>query len=544
MRHPPESTPSPRYDAVIIGAGFAGLYMLHRLRELGMTVRVFERGDGVGGTWYWNRYPGARCDTESMTYSFSFSDELQQEWEWTERYAPQAEILAYANHVAERFDLKRDIQFETNIACAHYDEGAGRWLVADDAGNTVSARFLVSAVGCLSAAALPDYPGLADFRGEWYHTGRWPHEPVSFAGKRVGLVGTGSSGVQSTIAIAPQAKHLTVFQRTPNYSIPAWNGPLDEQATRELKKHYAEWRARSRYAQIGIPFDSNGKSAKLVPPEERERDYEAAWAEGGFNFVMAYPDLLTDLESNRTAAEFVARKIREKVEDPKVAEMLIPTDHPLGTKRLCIDTGYYETFNRDNVTLVDIRSAPIERITATGIRTASANYSADYPLDTIVFATGFDAITGPLMKLDIRGRGGIGLREKWADGPRTYLGLSSVGFPNFFMITGPGSPCVLSNMLMSIEQHVDWMAECIAMMQSRGIRSIEPTLDAENAWVQTVHDVGHTTLYPHAQSWYTGANIPGKLRMFTPYAGGVGTYRRVCEEVVAKGYEGFVLRSA
>lgn len=534
------NVPTAHYDAVIIGAGFAGLYMLHRLRKLGMTVRVFERGDGVGGTWYWNRYPGARCDTESVTYSFSFSDDLQQEWEWTERYAPQAEILAYANHVAERFDLKRDIQFETGIAGARYDEAAGRWLVTDERGNTVAARFLVSAVGCLSAAALPEYPGLADFRGEWYHTGRWPHEPVSFTGKRVGIVGTGSSGVQSTIAIAPQAKHLTVFQRTPNYSVPAWNGPLDPVATRKLKDNYAEWRARSRYAQIGIPFDSNGKAAKSVPPAQREREYEAAWAEGGFNFVMAYPDILTDLESNRTAAEFVERKIREKVEDPKIAELLIPTDHPLGTKRLCVDTGYYETFNRDNVTLVDIRSAPIERITPTGIRTAKA----DYELDMIVFATGFDAITGPLMKLDIRGRGGIALHDKWADGPRTYLGLASVGFPNFFMITGPGSPSVLSNMLMSIEQHVDFMADCIAMMQQRGIASIEPSAEAEERWGRTVHEVGHATLYPHVQSWYTGANIPGKPRLFTPYAGGVGTYRRVCEDVVAKGYEGFVLQPA
>jgi len=534
-----ESTvPAAHYDAVVIGAGFAGLYMLHRLRQLGMTVRVYERGDGVGGTWYWNRYPGARCDTESVTYSFSFSDELQQEWEWTERYAPQAEILAYANHVAERFDLKRDIEFETGIAGARYDEAAGQWLVTDERGRTVSCRFLVSAVGCLSAATMPDTPGLADFRGEWYHTGRWPHEPVSFAGKRVGIVGTGSSGVQSTIAIAPQAKHLTVFQRTPNYSIPAWNGPLDPQATRALKANYAEWRARSRYAQIGIPFDSNGQAAKSVPPEQREREYEAAWAEGGFNFVMAYPDILTDLESNRTAAEFVERKIREKVKDPKLAALLTPTDHPLGTKRLCVDTGYYETFNRDNVTLVDIRAAPIERLTATGIRTANA----DYELDVIVFATGFDAITGPLMKLDIRGRGGVALGEKWADGPRTYLGLASVGFPNFFMITGPGSPSVLSNMLMSIEQHVDFMADCIAMMQRRGVATIEPSQAAEEAWGRTVHEVGHSTLYPHVPSWYTGANIAGKPRLFTPYAGGVGTYRRICEQVVARDYEGFVLQ--
>ena len=530
-----QTLPSVHYDAVVIGAGFAGLYLLHRLRKLGMSVRVYERGDGVGGTWYWNRYPGARCDTESMTYSFSFSDDLQQQWEWSERYAPQAEILAYANHVADRFDLRRDIQFETSIAAAHYDDTSGHWLVDDEHGNRVSARFLVSAVGCLSAAAMPDYPGLADYTGEWYHTGRWPHEAVSFTGKRVGIVGTGSSGVQSTIAIAPQARHLTVFQRTPNYSIPAWNGPLDPEATRKLKENYAEWRARSRYAQIGIPFDSNGQSAKEVPPAQREREFEAAWAEGGFNFVMAFPDLLTDLESNRTAADFVERKIREKVKDPRIAALLIPNDHPLGTKRLCVDTGYYETFNRDNVTLVDLRATPIERITATGLRTRAT----EYELDMLVFATGFDAITGPLMKLDIRGRGGLALREKWAEGPRTYLGLASVGFPNFFMITGPGSPSVLSNMLMSIEQHVDWMVDCIAMMRSRGLVSIEPTQAAEDRWAQTVHEVGHATLYPHVASWYTGANIPGKQRVFTPYAGGVGTYRRVCEDVVARDYAGF-----
>ena len=529
------SSPTATYDAVIIGAGFAGLYMLHRLRKLGMTVRVYERGDGVGGTWYWNRYPGARCDTESVTYSFSFDDDLQQQWEWSERYAPQSEILAYANYVAERFDLKRDIEFETPISAAHYDEASQRWLVTIEGGTCVSAQFLISAVGCLSAAALPDYPGLDDFKGEWYHTGRWPHERVDFTGKRVGIIGTGSSGVQSTIAIAQEAKHLTVFQRTPNYSVPAWNGPLDPKATQALKANYGEWRARSRYAQIGIPFDSNGKSAKLVPAEERERDLEAAWADGGFNFVMAYPDLLTDLESNRLAAEFVERKIREKVNDPAVAAKLIPTDHPLGTKRMCVDTGYYETFNRDNVSLVDLRAHPIDTITATGLRTTGG----DYALDVIVFATGFDAITGPLMKLDIRGKGGMALKDKWAEGPRTYLGLSTVGFPNFFMITGPGSPSVLSNMLMSIEQHVDWMAECIATMQARQLTSIEPTAEAENAWVQTVHEVGHTTLYPHVASWYTGANIPGKQRLFTPYAGGVGTYRRICEQVVEQNYEGF-----
>ncbi len=528
------------FDAIVIGAGFAGMYMLHRLRGLGMTVRVYERGDGVGGTWYWNRYPGARCDTESVTYSYSFSEPLEQEWVWTERYATQPEILAYANHVATRFDLRRDIQLETAVRSAVYDETNHHWRIVTDRDEAVTARILISAVGCLSAATVPNIPGLSDFRGEWYHTGNWPHSPVEFAGKRVGIIGTGSSGVQSTTAIAPQAEHLYVFQRTPNYSVPAWNGPLEATALAVHKAHYREWRAASRYAQIGIPFTSNGKSAKTVPPDERERDYEAAWAEGGFNFVMTYPDILMDLESNRTAADFVARKIREKVTDPTLAALLTPDDHPLGTKRMCVDTGYYETFNRDNVTLVDIRRAPLTRITADGVETEAAHYA----LDMLIFATGFDAITGPLLKIDIKGRDGLRLQDKWAEGPRTYLGVATAGFPNFFMITGPGSPCVLSNMLMSIEQHVDWISECLTHMRTRGVDQVEADESAEQAWVRTVHEVGHTTLYPLTKSWYTGTNIEGKVRMFTPYAGGVGTYRRICEDVVADSYRGFAFAAS
>ena len=523
------------YDAVVIGAGFAGLYMLYRLRGLGLRTRVYERGGGVGGTWYWNRYPGARCDTESMTYSYSFSPELEQEWSWTERYATQPEILAYAEHVAERFDLLRDIQFNTSVTSAVYDDQRRVWCIATDSGESVTAQFCITAAGCMtSAAAMPDYPGLEDFKGEWYHTGRWPHERVDFSGKRVGIIGTGSSGVQSTIAIAKECKHLVVFQRTPNFSVPAWNGPLQPEAARAIKADYRNLREQARYAQIGIPFVSNGKSAKNVAPDEREREYEEAWAEGGFNFVMAYPDILTDLESNRTAADFVARKIRKAVNDPAIAELLTPNDHPLGTKRMCVDTGYYETFNRENVSLVNLRSSPIEAITPTGVRTTDASYD----LDVLVFATGFDAITGPLLNLNIRGRSGL-LKEKWAQGPRTYLGLSTVGFPNLFMITGPGSPCVLSNMLVSIEQHVEWIAGCIEFMRNHGVDTVEPTLEAENDWVKTVHEVGHSTLYPMANSWYTGSNIKGKVRMFTPYAGGVGKYRQICDEVVARGYDGF-----
>jgi len=534
-RHASEN-PGEHYDAVVIGAGFAGMYALYRLRELGLSVRVYERGAGVGGTWYWNRYPGARCDTESMIYSYSFSPELEQEWEWTERYATQPEILAYAEHVAKRFNLLQDIQFNTSVKSVVYDDDHSLWHFTTDRSETITAQFCITATGCMtSAPAMPDYPGLKDFQGACYHTGRWPHEPVRFRGKRVGILGTGSSGVQATTAIAKECKHLVVFQRTPNYSVPAWNGPLDPEDIRAIKTDYRRLREEARYAQIGIPFVSNGKSAKEEEPNEREREYEKAWAVGGFNFVMAYPDLLMDLESNRTAADFVARKIRQKVADPAVADLLTPNDHPLGTKRMLVDTGYYETFNRDNVTLVNLRCTPIETILRTGIRTTDAFYE----LDILVFATGFDAITGPLLNLNICGRNALPLTVKWAQGPRTYLGLSMVDFPNLFMITGPGSPCVLSNMLVSIEQHVDWITECIRFTRSNGMHTVEPTPAAENDWVKTVHDVGHSTLYPMANSWYTGANIQGKVRMFTPYAGGVGTYRRICNEVVARGYEGF-----
>jgi len=531
-----QENPGKKYDAVVIGAGFAGMYALYRLRGLGLRVRVYERGSGVGGTWYWNRYPGARCDTESMTYSYSFSPELEQEWEWTERYAPQPEILAYAEHVARRFDLLRDIQFNTTVTSVSFDDECKLWHFTTERGERATAQFCITATGCMtSAPAMPDCLGLKDFQGAWYHTGRWPHEPVDFHGKRVAVIGTGSSGVQAITAIAKECKQLVVLQRTPNYSVPAWNGALGAEHIRAIKADYRRLREEARYAQIGIPFASNRRSAKDDTAEEREREYEKAWAVGGFNFVMAYPDLLMDLESNRTAADFVARKIKSKLDDPRLVELLTPNDHPLGTKRMLVDTGYYETFNRHNVILVNLRTTPIETIMSTGIRTTDAFYQ----IDIIVFATGYDAITGPLFNLNIRGRNGLPLRDKWAQGPRTYLGLSTVDFPNLFMITGPGSPCVLSNMLVSIEQHVDWIAECIRFMRSRGMQAVEPTLAAENDWVKTVHDVGHSTLYPMANSWYTGANIEGKIRMFTPYAGGVGTYRRICEAVVARGYDGF-----
>jgi cyclohexanone monooxygenase len=526
-------------DAVVIGAGFAGMYTLFRLRQFGMTALVFERGSDVGGTWYWNRYPGARCDTESMTYSYSFSDELEQEWNWTERYATQPEILQYARHVADRFDLRRDIRFETSVTSVVYDNVLGRWLVKTDQGDSVAARFCITAVGCLSAAALPESPGLKDFKGQWFHTGQWPHESVDLQGKRVGVIGTGSSGIQTITAIAPLVKHLHVFQRTANYSIPAWNGPLDPKHRDKIKEHYKQWREDSRHAQIGIPFTSSGRMGTEDTIEMRDHAFEKAWADGGFNFVLTYPDLLTTLETNRSAAEFVEKKIRAKVKDPAVAELLIPKGYPIGTKRICVDTGYFETFNRDNVTLVDVKTNTIERITATGVQTATAHHE----LDVIIFATGFDAITGPLMKLDIRGRGGATLKAKWAHGPRTYLGVGSAGFPNLFTITGPGSPCVLSNMMVSIEQHVDWIVGCISHMQAHGVKTVEPTLEAEDQWVHTVNDIANSTLYPRADSWYTGSNIPGKVRIFAAYAGGVGTYRQVCEKIAQNGYDGFSFAS-
>ncbi|HXH82782.1 MAG TPA: NAD(P)/FAD-dependent oxidoreductase [Candidatus Tectomicrobia bacterium] len=524
-------------DAVVVGAGFAGLYMLHRLRGLGLSTQVYEAGDGIGGTWYWNRYPGARCDVESLDYSYSFSDELQQEWRWTERYASQPEILRYIEHVADRFDLRGHIQLGTRVTAATFAEGPARWLVETDRGDRVSAQFCIMATGCLSAAQLPDIPGRETFAGRWYHTGRWPREPVDFAGQRVGIIGTGSSAIQSIPIIARQAARLVVFQRTPNYSIPARNAPLDPEHERAWKARYAEHRRQARESRIGFVVERNDHSALGVPAEEREREYEKRWRRGGLGFAATFADLLTDPEANETAAEFFRAKIRATVRDPAVAEALCPRDYPLGTKRLCVDTDYYETFNRPNVTLVDLRRSPIVAITPSGVTTRDAAYE----LDALVFATGFDAMTGALLAIDVRGRGGLTLREAWAAGPRTYLGLAVAGFPNLFTITGPGSPSVLSNMIVSIEQHVDWIADCVEALRRGGLRSIEATVEAQDAWVAHVNAVGHATLYPRANSWYTGANVPGKPRVFMPYVGGVGAYRQVCDAAAAKGYEGFAL---
>jgi cyclohexanone monooxygenase len=524
-------------DVVVVGAGLAGMYLLHRLRKLSFSVRVFETGDDVGGTWYWNRYPGARCDVESMEYSYSFSEELQQEWCWSERYAGQAEILRYVNHVAERFDLRRDIRSKTRVVSAHFDDSGTRWRITTEHGERVTARFCIMAVGCLSTAQIPAIPGLDTFQGRWYHTGRWPHEAVDFSGQRVGVIGTGSSGIQSIPVIAREAAHLYVFQRTPNYAFPACNAPLDPDDERRVKASYAELRQAERTSRAGYMIDRGEVPALSVSPNEREREYARRWERGGFGYTSAYNDLLTDAVANETAAEYVRARIREIVRDPVVAELLSPKDHPIGTKRLPLDSGYYETYNRDNVTLVDIRSSPIEAITPTGLRTGAAEYA----LDSIVFATGFDAMTGPLFGIDIQGRGGCSLREKWSAGPRTYLGIASAGFPNLFMITGPGSPSVLSNMIVSIEQHVDWTIDCLTCLRDRGLNRIEPELSAEDAWVAHVNEIAHATLYPQANSWYMGANIPGKPRIFMPYVGGVGTYRQLCDEIAEVGYRGFTL---
>lgn len=533
-----KSAPSDRYDAVVVGAGFAGLYMLHRLRGLGLSVRVYEQGGDVGGTWYWNRYPGARCDVESMQYSYSFSEDLQQEWDWSERYAPQPEILKYANHVADRFDLRRDIQLDTRVDTATFDAATNRWSIATSDRRTVSATYLILATGCLSNARLPAFKGLESFQGKTYHTGHWPHEPVDFTGQRVGVIGTGSSAIQSIPLIAEQADQLCVFQRTPNFSVPAHNAALTPDVTGPWKADYAERRRRARTeSRNGILMPIPEKGAREDTEDARQRVYEAGWQRGGISFMATYNDLLFDKAANDTASDYVRAKIRDIVRDTAVAQLLQPHDHPIGAKRICVDTDYYATFNRPNVTLVDIRSTPIDEILPDGLRTGGR----DYTLDAIVFATGFDAMTGSVAKIDITGLDGLTLNQKWAEGPRTYLGLMSAGFPNLFLITGPGSPSVLSNMIVSIEQHVDWITACLSALRDRGLYRIEATRAAEDKWVDHVNEVAHRTIYPQANSWYMGANIPGKPRIFMPYIGGVGVYRQICDDVAGNDYKGFAL---
>ncbi len=534
------TTMSGPLDAVVIGAGFAGIAMVHRLRELGLCVHGFEAGAGPGGTWYWNRYPGARCDSEIMYYSFSFLPDVEQEWPLLERYPAQPVILEYLEHVTDRLQLREHFTFNARVESVSYDCDARVWRLRTDAGVEATARFVVTAVGCLSVASIPDFPGADSFAGRSLHTSSWPHTPVCFSGKRVGVVGTGASGIQAIPVIADQARQLTVFQRSAQFTIPANNGPLDPSFVALWKRNYPEWRRRSRESMGGFPYATSDMSALEVSPRQRTAIFETGWRLGGLHFALGtFNDLLTNSEANHMAVEFVHGKIDEIVREPAVASMLKPTTFPLGTKRLPLDTGYYETFNRPHVRLVDLRRTPITRIDTTGIWTTMAHYD----LDMIVYATGFDAITGPLLSLGITGRGGVSLASAWASGPITYLGLTVPGFPNLFTITGPGSPSVLSNMPVSIEQHADWIARCLGYLRSRGVKSIEATPEAAAAWTKHVQDVAHLTLYPKAESWYTGANIPGKPRMFLPYAAGVGNYRHKCDRVAARGYQGFTLRA-
>ena len=527
------------YDVVVVGAGFAGLYAVHRLRALGFSVRVYDRAAGVGGTWYWNRYPGARCDVESLAYSYSFDPDLEREWDWTERYAAQPEILAYLNHVADRFDLRRDIQLETTVASAAFDEAANGWVVETDPGGAVTARFVILATGCLSDAQTPAVPGLDTFGGDCYHTAHWPHEGVDFTGKRVAVIGTGSSGIQSIPIIAAEAAHTYVLQRTPNFSVPARNAPLDPAVLRATQADYGELRRKIRASPLYLPVTFEDRATMAVPEQEFRALLEERWNGGGLSLVAMYADQLLSLDAAERVGRIVKDKIRAKVDDPVTAERLIPSTYPFGTKRLCLDTGYFETFNRDNVTLVDLRQSPITGIAPSGIVTTDGTIE----VDVIVFATGFDAMTGSILRIPISGRDGLTMRDKWAGGPVTYLGLAVYGFPNLFLVTGPGSPSVLSNMVPSIEQHVDWIADCLQYLRGGGHRTIEALPSAQTEWIEhTTALVAPTVLvHPSCNSWYNGGNVPGKKRMYMGYTAGLPEYRRRCDEIAAAGYEGFAL---
>lgn len=525
------------HEVVVIGAGFGGVYALHRLRQAGFQVQCIEAAAGVGGVWYWNRYPGARCDVESLQYSYAFDEGLQQEWEWSERFATQPEILSYIEHVAERFDLYRDIRFETRITAASFDASGDRWTLTTDAGDTISTRFVVMATGALSASKLPDIEGLETFSGRILHTGQWPHETVDFTGQRVAVIGTGSSGIQAIPRIAEQAAHLTVFQRTPSFSVPARNGPLPPDYVAGWKRDYKVRREEARRTRSGMLYDYGQTSAMSATAEERAREYEARWEKGSTNFLYAYNDIVRNDEANRTAADFVRSKIAEAVHDPDVADRLSPKDYPIGAKRICVDTDYYSTFNRDNVSLVDIRATSIERITPAGIETTDTSFD----LDAIVFATGFDALTGALLSIDIQGTEGRSLRDAWAQGPRTYLGLMTAGFPNLFIVTGPGSPSVLSNMVLSVEHDAEWITDCLIALKRKGATRIEADAAAQDAWVAENEAMAGATLYAKGNSWYRGANIPGKPQTFMPYLGGVDQYQRLCREAAESGYRGFLI---
>jgi cation diffusion facilitator CzcD-associated flavoprotein CzcO len=529
--------PLQELDALVVGAGVGGMYALHRLREMGLSVRVFDGADGIGGTWWWNRYPGARVDFPSAPfYCYTFSEELFREWDWAERQPAQAEVLAYLEYMADKFDLRRDIQLNTWVTGANFDEAAQRWIVKTGDGQMVSAQFLVCAMGTLSAANKPDIPGIDDFAGEIHHTGQWPQQGVTFEGKRVGVIGTGSSGVQAIPIIARESAHLTVFQRTPQYSIPAGNRPVDPEYLRETRENWHQYRARMLEAPAGMPYELAQLSAHDHTPEQRREVYEALWQDGGlFMLFNSYSDLLTDKEANATISSFVRSKIKEIVRDPETARKLMP-DYMLGTKRQILDDGYYDTFNRDNVTLVDLREDPITRVTADGIRTTTG----DHPLDMLVLATGYDALTGALLRVNPQGRDGVTLQQKWQERFSTYLGVTIPGFPNLFMVHGPESPSVLFNMPLGAEQEGNWIRDCIRHMREQGLGTIEPAAGVEDKWRENVAFYANQTLFPLTESWYTGANIEGKHRQFAVHLGGPEYFQQLTDEA-QKGYPSFVL---
>lgn len=528
------------FDAIVIGAGFSGLYMLHSLRESGFSTRVYEAAEDVGGVWYWNRYPGARCDSESIYYNYTFSEELYKEWSWSSRFVGQPEILRYLNFVADKFDLRRDIQFKTRVESAHYDERDNRWEIHLDDGSCILTKYFITGVGCLSASNIPDFKGIDSFEGERYHTGNWPHEEVDFKGKRIGIIGTGSSGIQAIPVIAQEAGHLTVFQRTPQYSTPANNHLHDPTFIQKTKENYREIKRKMRWNPSGLAVEPIGASAIEDSKEERQKIYEKAWERGGLDFQFSYGDLTVNAQSNETACEFIRSKIKETVKDPEVAKKLMPTYY-YSTKRPVMDTHYYETFNRENVSLIDVKEDPIMEITPKGIQTTNK----EYELDMLVFATGYDAMTGSLFKMDIRGKNGMSLKEKWDNGKKvkTHLGITTSGFPNMFMITGPESPSVLINMPSAIEQHVEWIRDCMNYLRENNIERMEATAEAEDSWSKHCKEVADSTLFPQTDSWYTGKNIASKPSGFLIYVGGLTAYRKKCDEIADRGYEGFSLLS-
>jgi cation diffusion facilitator CzcD-associated flavoprotein CzcO len=531
-----ERTAPPReLDVLVVGAGFSGLYALYRLREMGRRVHLVDDAPDVGGVWYWNRYPGARCDIESVDYCYSFSDEIVQDWTWTERYPAQPEILRYLNFVADRLDLRRDVSFQTRVESLTYDESSDCWVAVTDQGDRVIADSVIMATGQLSKTQLPEIEGFEDFTGELYHTGQWPPEGVDTAGKKIGVIGTGSSGVQAIPQLAKDAGHLYVFQRTAHYAIPANNRPLDPAFIADLKSRFGEYREQARHTPGGTHRVIGTQAASDVDPAAVQEMFEGHWQRGGPDILASYTDLRTDEVAAEIAGDFVREKIRGLVRDPETAEKLCPRGYPFGSKRLVLEIGYYDTFNRDNVTLVDVKADPIERITPNGVKTADA----EYPLDVLVLATGYDALTGALFEMDIKGVGGLTLREAWADGPQTYLGIATHGFPNMFFIAGAGSPSVLSNVVISIEQHVEWITDHIEYMHKNGLRRSEAGLEEQHAWVAEVNEIASHTLFFKGNSWYVGANVPGKPRVFSLYLGGVGRYRDICEAVAADGYRGF-----